>query len=199
MKKVHWGVALVCTLVLSALGREMPTKELEAGQTRPGSGEMKKAYFAAGCFWGVEAIFQNLPGVLDTTVGYTGGQSDHPTYQEICYDNTGHAEAVEVVYDPKQVSYADLCRYFWRLHDPTTRDRQGPDVGSQYRSAVFYRTADEKTSAEIVKAEAQQHWKRPIVTEIAPAAAFYIAEGYHQDYLKNRGVSHTGCHFLRDW
>ena len=159
---------------------------------------MDKAVFAAGCFWGVEAVFQKLDGVVDTTVGYTGGKTENPTYKEVCYRDTGHAEAIEIVYDPAKVTYEELLAYFWRLHDPTTLNRQGPDAGTQYRSAVFYYSEAQKTAAEKVKTEAQKKWKRPIVTQIAEGGTFYPAEDYHQDYLKNRGVHHTGCHYLRD-
>jgi peptide-methionine (S)-S-oxide reductase len=163
--------------------------------SKEGSG-MEKAVFAGGCFWGVEALFQELDGVTDTTVGYTGGHTDNPTYSAICSHTTGHAEAVEVVFNPAQVSYEELCAYFWRLHDPTTVNRQGPDVGDQYRSAIFYLTPEQKTAAEKVKVEAQKKWRKPIVTEIVPAAVFYPAEEYHQDYFqKHRG---HGCHYLRD-
>ena len=160
---------------------------------------MEKAVFAGGCFWGVEAILQELDGVIDTTVGYTGGRTENPTYKDICYKNTGHAEAIEIVFDPAKISYETLLTYFWRLHDPTTVNRQGPDIGSQYRSAIFYQSAEQKAAAEKVKVEARKKWKKPIVTEIVPAAIFYPAEGYHQDYFKNRGGHLTGCHFLRDW
>ena len=158
-----------------------------------------RAYFAAGCFWGVEAIFQEVEGVVETTVGYMNGRTPNPSYRDVCYTDTGHAEAVEVVYDPSQVDYTSLCRYFWRLHDPTTMNRQGPDVGSQYRSGIFYKTEAERVIAEAVKLEAQGHWKGTIVTEIALADRFYDAEIYHQDYFKNRGITHSGCHFLRPW
>lgn len=159
---------------------------------------MEKAVFAAGCFWGVEAIFQEIDGVVTTTVGYTGGQTENPTYQEICGKQTGHAEAIEIVYDPSKVSYEELLALFWRLHDPTTLNRQGPDIGSQYRSAVFYYTPEQKAAAEKVKAEAQKKWKQPIVTEITAGGVFYPAEDYHQDYFRKRGGHHTGCHYLRD-
>lgn len=118
--------------------------------------KMEKAVFAAGCFWGVEAVFQELDGVVDTTVGYTGGKTDDPTYKEICSKETGHAEAIEIVYDPSRVSYDELLAYFWRLHDPTTMNRQGPDKGTQYRSAVFYYTPEQKAAAEKIKAESQK-------------------------------------------
>lgn len=159
---------------------------------------MEKAVFAAGCFWGVEAIFQELDGVVDTTVGYTGGKTTNPTYKEICYLDTGHAEAIEIVYDPAKVSYEELLAYFWRLHDPTTVNRQGPDKGTQYRSAVFYYSPEQKTAAEKVKTEAQAKWKKPIVTEITEGGTFYPAEDYHQDYFGKSGGHHTGCHYLRD-
>jgi peptide-methionine (S)-S-oxide reductase len=159
----------------------------------------QRAYFAAGCFWGVEAIFSEVDGVVETAVGYMNGDTDDPTYEEVCYKNTGHAEAVEVMYDPSIISYESLCQLFWRLHDPTTLNRQGPDVGSQYRSGIFYQSEEERAIALAVKQQAQVHWNQPIVTEILPAARFYKAEDYHQDYLSRRGISHTGCHFLRDW
>ena len=157
---------------------------------------MEKAIFAGGCFWGVEALFEELDGVVQATSGYIGGHTENPTYRDICYKNTGHAEAVEVVYDPAKVSYEELCAYFWRLHDPTTVNRQGPDVGSQYRSAIFYLNDEQKVIAEKVKPEAQKRWKRPIVTEIGPASTFYRAEEYHQDYFRKNGGH--GCHYLRD-
>ncbi len=159
--------------------------------------KMEKALFAGGCFWGVEALFQELDGVKDTTVGYTGGHTKDPTYQEVCRHATGHAEAVEVTFDPGKVSYYDLCLYFWQLHDPTTLNRQGPDVGDQYRSAIFYLSDNQKETAGKAKVEAQKHWKKPIVTEIVAATRFYPAEEYHQDYFKKNGGH--GCHYLRDW
>lgn len=159
--------------------------------------EMDKAIFAAGCFWGVEALFEELDGVDSATSGYIGGHTDNPTYRDICYKDTGHAEAVEVVYDPDQVSFKELCIHFWRLHDPTTMNRQGPDRGSQYRSAIFYLNDEQKAMAEAVLPEAQKRWKKPIVTEITKASKFYRAEEYHQDYFKKNGPH--GCHYLRDW
>lgn len=157
---------------------------------------MDKAIFAGGCFWGVEALFEELEGVQEAVSGYIGGHTDNPTYKDICYKDTGHAEAVEVVYDPAKVSFEELCAYFWRLHDPTTVNRQGPDRGSQYRSAIFYLNDEQKKTAETVKVEAQKKWKKPIVTEIVPAPKFYRAEEYHQDYFKKNGGH--GCHYLRD-
>jgi peptide-methionine (S)-S-oxide reductase len=159
---------------------------------------MEKAVFGGGCFWGVESLFQELDGVVDTTVGYAGGTTENPTYKEVCYGNTGHAEVIEIVFDPAKVSYEELLAYFWRLHDPTTVNRQGPDVGTQYRSVIFYNSPEQKAAAEKVKVEAQKKWKRPIVTEIVEGSTFYPAEDYHQDYFKNKGGHHTGCHYLRD-
>ena len=154
-----------------------------------------KATFAAGCFWGVEETFRQTPGVIATQVGYTGGRTHNPTYKEVCTDRTGHAEAVEVEYDPAKVSYAELLRIFWENHDPTTLNRQGPDVGSQYRSAIFYHSPEQKAEAEDSKRELDRsgRFRRPIVTEVVPAETFYRAEEYHQQYLAKRGISH--CHF----
>jgi len=145
------------------------------------------AIFAAGCFWGVEAGFRALPGVTRTTVGYTGGGKDHPTYEQVCTGRTGHAEAVEIEFDPDMVSYADLLDVFWQAHNPTTRNRQGWDIGSQYRSAIFF--GDEQQAAEaIASRDARQNSvKRRIVTEITPAGTFWPAEDYHQQYLEKRG------------
>jgi methionine-S-sulfoxide reductase len=157
------------------------------------------ATLAAGCFWGVEEILREIDGVLDTSVGYTGGSTPSPGYRDVCRGDTGHAEAVRIVFDPKRVGYETLLDYFFRLHDPTTRNRQGNDVGSQYRSAIFYHGDEQREVAERVKqrVDASGKWSRPLVTEIVPAGDFYEAEDYHQDYLqKNPGGYH--CHFLRD-
>ena len=199
MKKYYAFIAWLC--VNLALGTaQSQTVELMHAITDNKENEMHAiAYFAAGCFWGVEAIFQDIEGVIETTVGYMNGRTQNPSYRDICNTDTGHAEAVEVVYDTSQVDYALLCRYFWRLHDPTTINRQGPDVGSQYRSGIFYQTEEERGIAQAVKVEAQRHWNEKIVTEILPAERFYDAELYHQDYFKNRGIKHSGCHFLRPW
>jgi peptide-methionine (S)-S-oxide reductase len=150
------------------------------------------ATFAAGCFWGVEATFRQLPGVLSTRVGYTGGKTNDPTYEDVCTDRTGHAEAVEVTYDPSQVSYDDLLKIFWENHDPTTMNRQGPDVGTQYRSAIFYHNEAQHAEAIASRDALQKTLKRPIVTQIVPAVAFYPAEEYHQRYLEKRGLA--SCH-----
>ncbi|MCC6127272.1 MAG: peptide-methionine (S)-S-oxide reductase MsrA [Pirellulales bacterium] len=155
---------------------------------------MEKATFAAGCFWGVEEAFRTLKGVLKTTVGYAGGTSENPTYQQVCTDRTGHAEVVLVEYDPAQASYEQLLDAFWNAHDPTTLNRQGPDTGTQYRSAIFYHSPAQKASAEASKQRLAQSgkFKRPVVTEIVAAGPFYPAEEYHQQYLLKRGEAR--CH-----
>ena len=156
-------------------------------------------YFAAGCFWGVESIFQKLDGVEKTHVGYMNGKTENPTYKSVCYESTGHAEVVEVIYDKSKISFKELCRIFWRLHDPTTLNRQGPDHGTQYRSAIFYKNEKEKLIAEEIKKESQKFWKNPIITEITLAKKFYLAEDYHQNYFKKNGFTGSGCHYLRVW
>ncbi len=150
-----------------------------------------KATFAAGCFWHVEDLFRKTKGVKSTQVGYTGGKLTNPTYEEVCTDKTGHAEAVQVEYDPDEVSYDKLLKIFWENHDPTTLNRQGPDVGSQYRSAVFYHNESQKQEAEKSKEELEKsgRYQRPIVTEVAPAPEFYKAEEYHQKYFQKHGLS----------
>jgi peptide-methionine (S)-S-oxide reductase len=155
---------------------------------------MEKATFAAGCFWGVEATFRQMPGVVSTRVGYTGGSTDNPTYKEVCTDSTGHAEAVEVEFDPAQVRYTDLLKVFWENHDPTTPNRQGPDFGSQYRSAIFYHSEAQRAAAQTSKESLEKagRFRRPIVTQITSAVEFWPAEDYHQQYLAKRGQSH--CH-----
>jgi len=151
----------------------------------------ERATFAAGCFWGVEGAFRQINGVLRTTVGYTGGHVPNPTYNRVCRGRTGHAEAVEVWFDPAQVSYAQLLQTFWEIHNPTTRNRQGLDLGRQYRLAIFYHDDGQKDAALASREAQQQSLKRQIVTEITPAAAFYPAEEYHQHYLEKHG--RTSC------
>jgi len=166
----------------------LPAPDADAEADRPESTAV--ATFAAGCFWGVEATFRRLPGVFDTIVGYTGGHTANPTYKEVCTGTTGHAEAVRVTYDPRRVAYEALLEVFWNSHDPTTPDRQGPDVGSQYRSAIFYHGPEQEAAARESKAllRASGRWgERPIVTEIDPAGPFWRAEEYHQRYLEKRG------------
>ena len=154
---------------------------------------MNKATFAAGCFWGVELAFRRVPGVIDAAVGYTGGTVENPTYHQVCTGRTGHAEAVEVEYDPARVSYEQLLGVFWESHDPTTLNRQGPDVGTQYRSALFTHDEAQRAAALASKQalEAEGRFRRPIATEIVPAATFYRAEEYHQRYLEKHG--RAGC------
>ncbi len=153
---------------------------------------MAKASFAAGCFWGVEAAFRQVEGVLGTAVGYEGGHTEDPTYEDVCTGTTGHAETVEIDYDPSRVSYDQLLGVFWDNHDPTTLNRQGPDVGEQYRSAVFFHTPDQQEAAAASKEKLEKsgRYKRPIVTRIEPASTFYRAEEYHQRYLEKHGLAH---------
>jgi peptide-methionine (S)-S-oxide reductase len=149
----------------------------------------EKATFAAGCFWQVESTFQEVPGVLSTQVGYTGGHTENPTYEDVCADQTGHAEALEIEFDPDLISYDELLQRFWSSHDPTQVNRQGPDFGSQYRSAIFTHSPQQEAIAIRSKMEAQTRFRKPIATEITPAGSFWRAEEYHQCYLNKRGVS----------
>jgi peptide-methionine (S)-S-oxide reductase len=152
----------------------------------------EKATFGAGCFWGVEARFGEVPGVLETAVGYSGGHLQNPTYRDVCTDETGHAEVVELTFDPAKVSYEELVRLFFQLHDPTQLNRQGPDYGTQYRSAIFFHSPEQQATAERVKQEMQQLVRGKIVTVIEAAQTFYRAEDYHQKYLEKRGLKQ--CH-----
>ena len=147
----------------------------------------EKASFAAGCFWGVEETFRCLKGVISTSVGYMGGEFENPTYEDVCTGRTGHAETVEVVYDPSIISYDELLTVFWKNHDPTTQNRQGPDIGSQYRSVIFYYNEEQKNMANQSKKKIQNRFDREVVTQIVPATEFYMAEDYHQQYLAKRG------------
>ena len=149
------------------------------------------ATFAAGCFWGVEMTFRQIPGVLDAIVGYTGGHTQNPTYREVCSDTTGHAEAIEITYDPAQVTYERLLEVFWQMHDPTQVNRQGPDIGTQYRSAIFTHSDEQARIARASRDRAQSDFGRPIATEIVPATQFYRAEEYHQRYFESHNVT---CH-----
>ncbi len=151
---------------------------------------MEKAIFGAGCFWGVEAEFRRLAGVTSTQVGYAGGTMPNPTYRDVCSDDTGHAEVVEVTFDPAVISYHDLLNVFWENHDPTTLNRQGPDVGTQYRSVIFTHSPEQEAEARSSRDAAQSRFKRPIVTGIVPAPQFWRAEDYHQQYLEKRGLAH---------
>ena len=145
---------------------------------------VEKATFGAGCFWGVEAAYRKMNGVLEATSGYSGGRVKDPSYGDVCTGTTGHAEVVEVEYDPEKVSYEELLEVFWKEHDPTQVNRQGPDVGTQYRSAIFFHTPDQEAAARSSMEKAQARYKKPIATEIAPAADFYRAEDYHQRYFE---------------
>ena len=155
---------------------------------------MAKATFAAGCFWGVEATFRQIPGVTSTRVGYTGGRTENPTYKDVCTDGTGHAEAVEVEFDPAVARFDELLKTFWENHDPTQLNRQGPDWGSQYRSVIYFHTPEQEAAARASKdsLENAHRYPKPIVTQIVPAVTFYPAEDYHQQYLEKRGMA--SCH-----
>ena len=155
---------------------------------------MEKATFGAGCFWGVEATFRQIKGVKATAVGYMGGKLDHPTYKDVCTDRTGHAEAVEVEFDPAKIRYADLLKVFWENHDPTQVNRQGPDWGTQYRTAIFFHSPEQQAQALASKDELEKsrRYSKPIATQIVPAITFYPAEDYHQQYLEKRGLA--SCH-----
>jgi peptide methionine sulfoxide reductase msrA/msrB len=161
--------------------------------------EKEIAYLAGGCFWGMQQITRKIPGVIETEVGYTGGKSKNPTYSDVKLGKTGHAESVKVVFDRNKISYEELLGYYFRMHDPTTIDRQGNDKGTQYRSAIFYLTESQKKTAKsvIAKVSASKKWKDPIVTEVSKAGAFTTAEDYHQDYLVLQPDGYT-CHYLRD-
>jgi peptide-methionine (S)-S-oxide reductase len=156
---------------------------------------LQTATFGAGCFWGVESNFRQIPGVVDARVGYLGGSLENPTYEDVCTDRTGHAEVVQLTYDPARVSYDLLLDAFYKMHDPTQLNRQGPDWGTQYRSAIFFHTPEQEAAAKRSKEQLQAsgRFKRPIVTEITPASKFYEAEDYHQRYFEKRGIAPT-CH-----
>ena len=165
-----------------------------------GAKTMKKeiATLAGGCFWGMEDIIRAIPGVINTTVGYTGGSVDNPTYDIVKLGTTNHAESVEVEFDPSKITYAEILGYFFRMHNPTTLNQQGNDKGSQYRSVIFYHSEEQKITAQevIKKVDASKKWDKPIVTQVLPASKFYKAEEYHQDYLKKNAGGYT-CHWLR--
>ena len=155
---------------------------------------MELATFGAGCFWDVEEAFRQIPGVIDTKAGFMGGTTKNPSYRDVCTDRTGHAEVVQITFDPSKVSYEKLLDAFWNLHDPTTLNRQGPDVGTQYRSVIFYHSPEQETRARMSLATQQSssRFKRPIVTQLVPASDFYVAEEYHQRYLQKQGKG--SCH-----
>jgi peptide-methionine (S)-S-oxide reductase len=180
-----WKNLIFCLFLLFSITNLMSKNE-----------SLEKAAFGAGCFWGVEENFRNIKGVVHTAVGYMGGMTKNPTYEQVCTDATGHAEVVYLEFDPKQTSYEELLKAFWNLHDPTQFNRQGPDIGKQYRSVVFYYTPEQKHAAEKMKRdlEASKKFQRPIVTEITEAPEFYKAEEYHQQYLQKRGLSSCKIH-----
>ena len=153
---------------------------------------METAIFAAGCFWGVQYYFDQVPGVTETVVGYTGGHTDNPTYEDVCSHTTGHAEAVKITFDPKKVSYETLLKQFFKMHDPTQMNRQGPDIGDSYRTAIFYMTAQQKHQAEAIKQAVSANFNKPIVTEITAASTFWPAEDFHQKFTERTG--HGMCH-----
>src|SRR5215469_15391608 len=181
-----------CAVRLDRRSLLMATWRLRAGARERTA--MAKATFAAGCFWGIEDAFRQVRGVTDATVGYTGGHTVNPTYREVCSDRTGHAEAVEVEFDPQEVSYHELLAAFFQMHDPTQLNRQGPDYGTQYRSAIFFQDAEQEAAARAAKQALERAgtFKRPIVTEIAAAGPFYRAEEYHQRYFEKNGI--RSCH-----
>jgi methionine-S-sulfoxide reductase len=164
------------------------------------NGEYQTAILAGGCFWGVQDLLRKIPGVIDSEAGYTGGNLENPTYEDIKSEKTGHAESVRIIYEPKAVSYEALLDFFFRLHDPTTLNRQGNDVGSSYRSAIFYENEQQKEAAQkkIKEWDASGRWKKPIVTEVTKASKFYRAEDYHQDYLVKKPAGYT-CHYFREF
>ncbi len=171
----------------------------KAGLLAKDSGERETAILAGGCFWGMEEILRKIPGVIDTEVGYTGGTVKNPTYEIVKREDSGHAEAVKVIFDPKRLTYEQLLGWYFRMHDPTTKNRQGNDVGTSYRSSIFYLSAEQKATAEQVRARVDRSgkWKSPVVTEIVAASDFWSAEEYHQDYLEKHPGGYT-CHYLRD-
>lgn len=161
----------------------------ENGNANAGDTGTKRATFGAGCFWGIESAFRGVPGVIDAPVGYSGGMVAEPTYEQVCTGRTGHAEVVEVEYDPERVGYDELLDVFWKIHDPTQKNRQGPDVGTQYRSAIFYHDEDQRQRAEASRERAQSTRRGLVVTEIAASGPFYRAEKYHQRYFEKQGIS----------
>jgi peptide-methionine (S)-S-oxide reductase len=201
MKLMFTTTFITMVTLLSCAVRENPQKYMTSSLTSPTPGESPQktdtATFGTGCFWCTEAIFQQLDGVLKVSSGYSGGQTKNPTYKEVTEGNTGHAECVEIVYDPEKITYDELLEVFWQTHDPTTLNRQGNDVGTQYRSVIFYHNTEQKAKAEKYKAELDKSgaWDKPIVTEIAPYSTFYVAENYHQDYYNNNG-SAPYCYYV---
>jgi peptide-methionine (S)-S-oxide reductase len=190
---MRYTLVIMMILACAVNAQDNAPRENNKTTESRGAHTMENATFAAGCFWGIEAAFQRVEGVISTTVGYTGGSKEKPTYKEVCTGRTGHAEAVEVIYDPSKVSYGALLDVFWSIHDPTLLNRQGPDVGTQYRSVIFYHNAEQESNARAAKEKLEKSGKfnRKIVTEIVPATTFYPAEEYHQNYYEKHGID--GC------
>jgi peptide-methionine (S)-S-oxide reductase len=178
------GWHFVMAIVMTAAGALVCAAQSSSDSAK-GTMKTELATLGGGCFWCTEAVFQMLPGVKSVVSGYAGGKTENPTYKEICNGDTGHAEVIQVEFDPAQVSYGTILETFWEAHDPTTLNRQGADVGTQYRSIILYSNEEQKAAAEKSKAEARKHFSKPIVTEIVPLTNFYKAEGYHQDYYRN--------------
>jgi len=186
-------------LLLAGCGADTASPSATASPPSPTtdmSSPREKATFGAGCFWGVEHIYRQIPGVIEAYSGYAGGATERPTYRQISTGQTGHAEVVEVTYDPSKVTYARLAEVFFRMHDPTTLNRQGPDIGTQYRSVIFYHSEEQRLEAERARAAAQPRFRSPIVTTIEPAPVFWMAEAYHQRYIERTG--HPSCHVLSE-
>lgn len=194
------AIVAALPLLLAGCWADSPVKPAAANPTvttpTAMSAKREKATFGAGCFWGVEHIYRQIPGVIEAYSGYAGGATERPTYRDICTGTTGHAEVVEVTFDPERVTYARLAEVFFKMHDPTTLNRQGPDVGTQYRSVIFYHSEAQRLEAEKAKAAAQPRFRSPIVTTIEPAPVFWMAEAYHQRYIERTG--HPSCHVLSE-
>lgn len=193
------SLLLCLAVVLPACGQPSATKKNKTAMKTPAfSGKTDTATFANGCFWCTEAIFEELDGVISAVSGYTGGATKNPTYKEVCSGSTGHAECIQITYDPQRISFDELLEVFWKTHDPTTLNRQGNDVGTQYRSGIFYHNEEQRQKAEACKTALDRSgaWNDPIVTEISPFTVFYSAEDYHQQYMEQNGNSNPYCQFV---
>ena len=190
-----WALAVIFAAAAALCGAA-PVKRTKKMETKP---KLETATLAGGCFWGMEEILRGLPGVADPVVGYTGGKTENPRYEEVKTGSTGHAESIQLKFDPAKISYGAILDLFFKMHDPTTPGRQGNDVGTQYRSVIFYHDEAQKKEAEgaVARARASGRWRKPITTEIVPAGKFWPAEAYHQDYLKKHPGGYT-CHYIRD-
>lgn len=216
---IFFSFLITCSNYLNADELKSPKKNPSATQNKKNANSQKKsnsgekmnipsqksetkietAILAGGCFWGVEELFRTMPGVISTEVGYTGGSIPNPTYEIVKKGTSGHAESIKIQFDPNKLSFEDLLKFFFKIHDPTTKNQQGNDIGSQYRSAIFYATDEQRKSAQKIKelVEASGAWKKPVVTEILQASTFYSAESFHQDYLQRNPGGYT-CHYIRD-